>query len=71
IEPKQRYLGRCEFGPGRRQPTDDWRSDEILIALAGMVAEAQQTGQFDRAGAAQDLNFVRKLATTRAAENQY
>ncbi|MGL4422962.1 MAG: M50 family metallopeptidase, partial [Gemmataceae bacterium] len=44
IEPKQRYLGRCEFGPGRRQPTDDWRSDEILIALAGMVAEAQQTG---------------------------
>ncbi len=71
ILPKLQTLGRCEFLKGRTRPTEDWLEREILILLAGMAAEARHTGQYSWAGAAQDLQSVKRLATMRAGERQY
>ncbi len=38
----------------------------MLILLAGMVAEAQFTGQYCAVGATQDLRAVRRLAESRS-----
>mgnify|MGYP003385116220 CR=1 FL=1 len=70
IVPGQGWLGRCEFQKGRVRPTEDWLEREILIALAGLAAEARHTGQYAWEGAAQDLRAVRRLATQRAGERQ-
>lgn len=70
IVPGREWLGRCEFQKGRVRPTEDWLEREILIALAGLAAEARHTGQYVWEGAAQDLRTVRRLATQRAGERQ-
>ncbi|MCC6511691.1 MAG: M50 family metallopeptidase [Pirellulaceae bacterium] len=59
-------LGQCQIQKGRFKPTKDWLEDEILILMAGMVAEYQYTGQYSTAGATQDLRAVRRFAETRA-----
>lgn len=73
IMPKLRYLGKCKFKKAQRRSSDDWIENEILIALAGMVAEARHSGRYDRQSAGMDLRFARKLmelrASPRAMEN--
>lgn len=66
IIPNQGYLGACHMQKTRVKPTKDWLEDEILILLAGMVAESRVTGQMYSAGASQDLRGVRRLALMRA-----
>src|SRR3954451_16442176 len=54
-------LGICAFGKAVFRPSQDWLEQEVLIALAGMAAEARHTGTYDRAGAGRDLLYARKL----------
>ena len=68
VLPNQELLGVCVFRKGVQRPSDDWVETEILIALAGMVAEARHTGRYDRAGADKDLRYARKLMLGRASE---
>ena len=65
IVPNQGYLGACHMQKTRVKPTKDWLEDEILILLAGMVAESRVTGQMYSAGASQDLRGVRRLVLMR------
>lgn len=59
-------LGSCELQKGRSRSTKDVLEDEVLILLAGMVAEAHFTGHYCPQGAAQDLRGVERLLCTRA-----
>jgi hypothetical protein len=59
-------LGACEIQKGRSKATKDPLEDDVLILLAGMVAEARFTGEYCQQGAAQDLRAVRRLLLTRA-----
>ncbi len=54
-------LGACEMRKGRMKASNDPLEDEVLILLAGMVAESQWSGQYCRQGASQDLRAVRRL----------
>ena len=60
-------LGAVKFQKGRSKSTNDWLEDEVLILLAGMVAESKFTGQYCDDGARQDLRAVRNLINQRAA----
>jgi hypothetical protein len=66
VIPNQRYLGACHLQKSRFKPSKDWLEDEILILLAGMVAESRVTGNLCSIGATQDLRGVRRLALMRA-----
>jgi len=68
VLPNQDMMGKCEFRKGVQRPSADWLETEILIALAGMVAEARVTGRHDRGAAGRDLRHVHKLALQRATE---
>ena len=59
-------LGACHIKKGRGKGSKDWLEDEVMILMAGMVAESQITGQYCAAGAAQDLRFVRRFLQSRA-----
>ncbi len=65
-----RRLGICELKKGRAKQTKDWIEDEVLILLAGMVAEARFTGEYCPLGAGQDLRTVRHLLQTRAGNER-
>jgi len=67
---KQNRLGQIKMKKGRFRPTKDWLEDEILILLAGPVAEALHTGTYDWAGAAQDLRDARRLSISRAGSER-
>src|SRR5262245_333793 len=54
--------GICFFGKAVFRPSEDWLEREVLIALAGLAAEARQTGEYDRDAAARDLRYARGLA---------
>ncbi len=71
VLPDKQRLGRCEFGKGKFKPTDDWLEREVLIALAGVAAEARVTGRYDWGGAQQDLRGVEKLASLRAGDRHW
>src|SRR5262245_39930302 len=64
--PNRERLGICAFGKAVFRPTQDWLEREVLIALAGMAAEARQTGTYDRLAAGRDLTYARGLAIQRA-----
>jgi len=68
ILPNTERLGACEFRKGVQRPSEDWVETEILISLAGMVAEARLTGSYDTGGADRDLRYVRKLTLMRASD---
>lgn len=70
ILPKQDFLGVCHFAKGVFRPSRDWLEQEVLIALAGMASESAHLGHADRAGAARDLRYARRLAAQRAGERQ-
>src|SRR5262245_5781087 len=63
-------LGICAFGKSVFRPSEDWLEREVLIALAGMAAEARHTGTYDRGGAGRDLLYARKLAVQRAGNER-
>ena len=58
-------LGVCELGPGRSRSSQDLMEDEVMILLAGMVAESKFTGQYCERGAAQDLRYVAAILRDR------
>jgi len=58
-------LGACHLQKGKSRGAQDYLEDEVMILLAGMVAESQITGQYCQQGAAQDLRFVRRMLQTR------
>ena len=66
ILPGRDLLGWCKFQKGVFRPTEDWVEREVLIALAGMAAEARFTGDYCEDGAARDLRYARKLLAERA-----
>ena len=68
--PNSLRLGVVEFKKGTAKQADDWIEAEILIALAGPLAEAAFTGAFDEHGAARDLRAVRKFAEDRVGDRQ-
>lgn len=70
VVPGQELLGKCEFKKSAYRPSEDWLESEILIALAGLAAEARHTGSYDTAAAGRDLRYVRQLAAQRAGERQ-
>ena len=70
VIPGQDLLGECRFGKGVFRPTEDWVEREILIALAGMAAEARHTGTYDRGAADRDLRYARRLAIDRVGVRQ-
>lgn len=59
-------LGACELQKGRHKPRKDTFEDEVLILLAGMVAEARYTGAYCPKGANEDLKAVESLLCSRA-----
>ena len=68
VLPNTERLGACEFRKSVQRPSEDWVETEILISLAGMVAEARLTGSYDTGGADRDLRYVRKLTLMRASD---
>ena len=68
VLPNRDRLGWCEFRKGVFRPSEDWVERELLIALAGMAAEARHTGTYDRAAAGRDLRYARGLVLQRATE---
>jgi ATP-dependent Zn protease len=70
ILPNRDRLGWCEFHKGVQRPSEDSLEREMLIALAGMAAEARHTGTYSRAEAGRDLSYARKLAIERAGERK-
>jgi hypothetical protein len=70
ILPDREHLGLCLFGKGAFRPTEDWLEREILIALAGLAAEARFTGDLGWDVAGKHRLFVRGLWVLRAGERQ-
>ena len=63
-------LGICEMKKGRSKASKDAVEDDVLILLAGMVAEARFTGQYCHSGAAQDLLAVKRILQNRAGNER-
>ncbi|HBJ36416.1 MAG TPA: cell division protein FtsH [Planctomycetaceae bacterium] len=63
-------LGVCELASGRRRASNDALQDEVLILLAGMVAEAKFTGRYCKLGASQDLRHVASLLHERGGNEK-
>jgi ATP-dependent Zn protease len=59
-------LGAVKFEKGRSKNPQDLIEDEVLILLAGMVAESWFTGAYCERGAAHDLRAVARLLESRA-----
>lgn len=59
-------LGICRIQKGRSRKSNDRLEDDVMILLAGMVAESRVTGRYCADGAAQDLAFVERLLSDRA-----
>ena len=64
--PNGRFDGLCTFGKAVFRPSEDWVEREILIALAGLAAEAMHTGEYAWEAAEQDRGYVKGLALERA-----
>ena len=62
--------GICFFGKAAFRPSEDWLEREVLIALAGLAAEARQTGEYNRDAAARDLRYARQLSVQRAGNDR-
>lgn len=66
IIPSESRLGACKVQKGRSKQVKDKLEAEVLILLAGMVAEGRKSGRYNTQGASQDLKNVEKLAMSRA-----
>ena len=65
VLPNRDRLGQCEFAKGRFKPSEDALEREILIALAGLAAEARHSGSYEHDAADHDLRYVRRLVLER------
>ncbi|TWT63315.1 M50 family metallopeptidase [Rubinisphaera italica] len=63
-------LGACKIQKGRHKASKDPMEDEVLILLAGMVAESRVTGRYCQLGASQDLLLVESLLSVNRAKNE-
>lgn len=63
-------LGQCELKKGRFKPSKDALETEVLILLAGLVAEGRLSGRYARGGAARDLRQARLLTGSRAGSDR-
>ncbi len=70
ILPDQRRLGHCELRKGVSRASQDRLEADILILLAGVVAEAIHCGTYNWNGAAMDLQSVKRLAVMRSGQGQ-
>lgn len=59
-------LGHCKMQKGRTKPSKDELEDDVLILLAGMVAESHFTGRYCPLGAGQDLQTIERILANRA-----
>jgi hypothetical protein len=66
VLPTRQFLGTCEFGKAVFRPSEDWLEREMLIALAGLAAEARFSGDYAWDGAARDRDYAEDLALQRA-----
>ena len=64
-------LGVCKMQKGRSKASKDEVEDQVLILLAGMVAESRVTGQYNTIGAQQDLGMVEKTLANRARDERH
>jgi hypothetical protein len=63
-------LGLCAFGKAVFRPSEDWLEREVLIALAGLAAEARHTEHYAWGEAARDLQYARGLLRDRAGSER-
>ena len=63
-------LGACRIQNRRLKASKDWLEDDVLILVAGMVAESHFTAQYCRPGAAQDLRAAKRLLSNRATSER-
>src|SRR4029077_20734066 len=70
IRADAQFLGHCEFRKAVFRPSEDWLEREMLIALAGLAAEAIRTGDYAWDGAARDLRHARQLASERTGSER-
>lgn len=61
-----RRLGMCKIQKGRSKPSKDELEDDVLILLAGMVAESHYTDRYCESGAGSDFQMVERLLSNRA-----
>jgi ATP-dependent Zn protease len=66
VRPNSEMLGVCHFRKPVFRPSEDWLEREILIALAGLAAEARHTGVYAWDEAGRDRRYVEELALQRA-----
>ncbi len=59
-------LGACKVQKGRTKASQDSVEDQVLILLAGMVAERQVTQRYCLGGADQDLRVAQRVLANRA-----
>jgi ATP-dependent Zn protease len=70
IRPDREALGLCQFGKAVFRPSEDWVEREILIALAGLAAEARHTGEYAWDAAGRDWRYAASLAADRAGNDR-
>jgi ATP-dependent Zn protease len=70
IEPDRDRAGICHFGKSVFRPSEDWVEREMMIALAGLAAEARHTGEYDHDAAGRDLRYARSLSRDRAGNDR-
>ena len=63
-------LGAVQLGKGRGQRQQDFFENEAMILLGGLASEAKHTGQYNWAGAQQDLRSLRRLTLARVSTEQ-
>ena len=68
IRPDHQFLGLCTFGKAVFRPSEDWVEREILIALAGLAAEARHSGEYAWDAAGKDWQAAEGLAIERAGD---
>jgi ATP-dependent Zn protease len=66
IRPSKEQLGVCHFRKPVFRPSEDWVEREMLIALAGLAAEAKFTGTYAWEEADRDRRYAAGLARERA-----
>jgi hypothetical protein len=69
--PERNLLGVCEFQKGVFRPSEDWLERELIIALAGVAAQAAfEQADYDWAGAHLDSRYAAELALRRAGSER-
>ena len=69
IERNSMRLGQCQMSHRRGQPVKDELEVQMMILLAGVVAEARFTGDYNWEGARQDMMGIRRLSRVRAGSD--